>query len=95
MFKISIVETEGQRRLVLEGTLVRPWTAEVETAWRNAGRQLEGRKLIIDLTNVTRISQDGENTLFKLMSNGARFSCGDVLTKHVLKQLAQRCRPES
>jgi len=95
MFKISIVETEGQRRLVLEGTLVRPWTAEVETAWRNAGQQLEGRKLIIDLTNVTRISQDGENTLFKLMSGGARFSCGDVLTKHVLKQLAQRCRPES
>jgi hypothetical protein len=27
-----------------------------------------------------------------LMRNGARFSCGDVLTKHVLKQLARRCR---
>jgi hypothetical protein len=92
MFKISIVETEGQRRLVLEGTLVRPWTAEVESAWRSAGEQLAGRKLIIDLTNVTLISREGENTLFKLMSDGARFACGDVLTKHVLKQLARRCR---
>jgi hypothetical protein len=92
MFKISIVETHCQRRLVLEGTLVRPWTAEVESAWRSAGEQLQGRKLIIDLTNVTLISRDGENTLFKLMSDGAKFSCGDVLTKHVLKQLARRCR---
>jgi hypothetical protein len=92
MFKISIVEKEGQRRLVLEGTLVRPWTAEVENAWRSAGEQLQGRKLIIDLRNVTLISRDGENTLYKLMSSGAKFSCGDVLTKHVLRQLARRCR---
>jgi hypothetical protein len=95
MFKISIVETQGQRRLVLEGTLVRPWTLDVESAWRSAGEQLQGRKLIIDLTNVTLISQDGENTLFKLMNDGARFSCGDVLTRHVLKQLARRCRGEA
>jgi hypothetical protein len=94
MFKISIVDTQGQRRLVLEGTLVRPWTAEVETVWRSAGEQLQGRKLIIDLTNVTLISRDGENTLFKLMSDGAKFTCGGVLTKHVLKQLARRWRGE-
>ena len=92
MFKISIVETQGQRRLVLEGRLVPPWTAEVENAWRNAGEQLDGRKLVIDLTDVTLISSDGEKTLFKLMRDGAKFSCGGVLTKHVLRQLARRCR---
>jgi len=92
MFKISIVETQGQRRLVVEGQLVSPWTAEVESAWRNAAEQLEGRKLIIDLTNVTLISRDGENTLFRLMRDGAKFSCRGVLIKHMLKQLARRCR---
>jgi hypothetical protein len=92
MFKISIVETHGQRRLVLEGRLVPPWTAEVESAWRSASEQLQGRKLVIDLTNVTLIGPEGENTLFKLMKDGARFSRGDVLTKHVLRQLARRCR---
>jgi hypothetical protein len=92
MFKISIVESRGQRRLVLEGKLIAPWTTEVESAWRDAGEQLEGRKLIIDLTNVTLISLDGQNTLFRLMRDGARFSSGDVLTKHVLQQLARRCR---
>jgi hypothetical protein len=92
MFKISIVETHGQRRLVLQGKLVPPWTAEVESAWRSAGEQLSGRKLVIDLSDVTVISPDGENTLFKLMKDGAKFACDGVLTRHVLKQLARRCR---
>ncbi len=91
MFKISIVETRGQRRLVLEGKLVAPWTAEVESAWKSAGGGLNGRKLIVDLTNVTLISSDGEKTLFELMGEGAKFTCGGVFTKHVLKQLARRC----
>lgn len=92
MFKISIIETHSQRRLVLEGRLVSPWTAEVESAWRMAGQQLQGRKLVIDLANVTLISSDGESVLFKLMRDGAKFSCRDVLTKHVLRKLAGRCR---
>ncbi len=92
MFKISIIESHGQRRLVLQGKLVSPWTAEVEGAWRSAGEQLRGRKLVIDLTDVTVISPDGEKTLFKLMKDGAKFACGGVLTRHVLKQLARQCR---
>ena len=92
MFKISIVETATQRRLILEGKLVAPWTAEVAAAWKSAAEQLDGRKLIVDLTNVTLISRDGEDALFELMRDGAKFSCGDVLTRHVVKQLARRRR---
>jgi ABC-type transporter Mla MlaB component len=92
MFKISIIEGRSQRRLVLEGTLIRPWTDEVESAWKTAGEQLQGKELVVDLTNVTHISADGETTLIKLMRNGVKFSCRGVLTKHVLKQLARRCR---
>jgi len=92
MFKISIIEERSQRRLMLEGRLILPWTAEVESAWKTASEHLEGRELVVDLGNVTFISTDGESTLFKLMRDGAKFSCRDVLTKHVLKQLARRCR---
>jgi len=90
MFKISIVESADQRRLVLEGRLISPWTAEVERAWRDAAEGLDGRKLIVDLTNITLISSDGERTLSELMREGAKFSGRGVLTKHVLKQLARR-----
>lgn len=92
MFKISIIEERSQRRLMLEGRLVRPWTAEVENAWKTAGEHLDGRELVIDLRNVTHISADGESTLFRLMRDGAKFSCKGVLTRHVLKQLARRYR---
>jgi anti-anti-sigma regulatory factor len=92
MFKISIIEERGLRRLMLEGRLIRPWTEEVENAWKTAGEKLQGRKLVVDLTNVTYISADGETTLVKLIRDGAKFSCRGVLTKHVLRQLTRRCR---
>ena len=92
MFRLSMLETDAQRKLVLEGKLVSPWTQEVESAWRLAQEHLEGRKLIVDLTNVTLIGSDGEDTLMNLMREGARFTGCGVLTKHLLKQLARRCR---
>ena len=92
MFKISIVETQAQRRLVVEGQLIAPWSAEVELAWRKATEQLNGKKLVIDLADVTLISRDGENMLLQLMRDGAKFTCRGVLIKHMLKQLARRCR---
>ncbi|HXY14536.1 MAG TPA: hypothetical protein VEI26_08555 [Terriglobales bacterium] len=92
MFKISIVDTHGQRKLIVEGKLVPPWTAEVESAWRTAAEQLQGKKLVIDLTNVTVISRDGEKTLFDLMRHGAKFASRGVLTRHMLRRLSRRCR---
>lgn len=94
MFKISIVDTTTERKIVLEGKLVSPWTAEVESTGRSAAADLEGRRLVVDLRNLTLISPEGEDALLSLMRNGAKFFSGDVLTKHVLKQLARKCRCE-
>ena len=91
MFKISILESRGQTRLVVEGKLVAPWTAEVENAWKSTEAEPR-RNVVVDLTNVTLISRDGEDTLLRMMREGAKFSCRNVLTKHVLRQLARRCR---
>jgi len=95
MFKISIADTPSRRTLLVEGTLIGPWVAELGTTWRNASQELGGRKLMIDLTNVTVISHEGENAIFDLMNKGANFSCGGVLIKHVLKELARKKQQES
>ena len=95
MFKISIADTPSRRTLLVEGTIIGPWIAELGTSWRNASRDLDRRKLVIDLTNVTVISREGEDAIFDLMKRGANFSCGGVLTKHVLKQLAWKIQQES
>jgi len=43
-------------------------------------RTIRGRKLIVDLTNVTLIGREAEDTLSKLMREGAKFCCGDPST---------------
>lgn len=91
MFKISTIDTTGERRLVVEGTLVQPWVAELRRTWSDAGNTLDGRKLVIDLTNATQIDPEGEDAILELMKDGAKFRCSGVLTRHVLKQAARRC----
>jgi hypothetical protein len=91
MFRISTIDTRRERRLVVEGTLVHPWVDELQKTWSNAGNSLGERSLVIDLINVTVISREGEKAIFELMKQGAKFSCGGVLTRHLLKELARRC----
>jgi anti-anti-sigma regulatory factor len=92
MLKISIVEGRKQRRLVVEGKLVAPWCDEVKAACDRAGSGLNGRELVIDLKNVTPISQQGENLLLELMKQGVRFRGCGVFTNEILKQVARRLR---
>jgi hypothetical protein len=92
VFKISIIDNRSQRRLVVEGRLTEPWVDELRATWKNANRDLDGRRLVIDVGSLTVISREGEDAIFDLMKEGAKFSRGDVLTRHVLKRLARRCR---
>jgi hypothetical protein len=91
MLKISTIETDSDRRLVVEGKLVQPWVGELRNTWRSAGEDLQGRKLIIDLSHATVIGQEGQDAILELMNEGAKFACCGVLTKYVVKQLARRC----
>ena len=92
MLKISIVEERKQRRLVVEGKLVAPWSDELKAACESAGSGLDGRELVIDLTNVTTISRQGEELLLELMKQRVRFRCCGLFTSEILKQLARKLR---
>jgi len=90
MLKISIIEAHTQRRLIVEGTLVGPWAAELRGACEKANTDLLGRNLVIDMKHISAISQEGENVLFELIQKGVKFRCRGVFTKHVLKQVVRR-----
>ena len=92
MLKISILEERKQRRLVVEGRLVAPWSDELKTASETAGSGLNGRELVIDLKNLTTISEEGESLLLELMQQGVRFRGCGVFTNEILKQLARTLR---
>lgn len=93
MLKISVVESPRRCRLVLEGSLVEPWIAELLREYMKAKERLGGRELVVDLTNLTEISGKGEDAILELMGEGARFQCG-IFAKEVLKQLASKRRPQ-
>jgi anti-anti-sigma regulatory factor len=92
MLKITIIDAPDRRRLVLEGKLVAPWVAELRRECREAAANLRGRQIVIELRNVTYISEDGENVLLELMKEGVRFRSSGVFTKHIMKRLACRSR---
>lgn len=92
MLKISIVENETRCLLVLEGKLIAPWTNELRSICQGSASKLDHGEVVIDVRGLTVISADGEDVLFALMVQGARFRGSDVFTKQVLKQLVRRAR---
>jgi hypothetical protein len=92
MLRISVIDSRTQRRVVIEGTLVEPWMAELRNSWQAAKADLQGRKLVLDLKNVTRIGEEGERVLSDLVKECSSFSSNGVLTKYLLRQLARRSK---
>jgi len=90
MLKISLINGAKQRRLVVEGKLIAPWTRELMSACAEARADLSGRELVIEMKHITAISQEGENIIFELINQGIKLRCRGVFTKHVVKQLTRR-----
>ena len=92
MLKISVIDGRRKRRVILEGKLIAPWTAELKAACDRARADLDGRDLVVDLKQLTTISQGGENLLLELMNDGVKFRSNGVFTKQVLRQLTRKMR---
>jgi hypothetical protein len=93
MLKITAVDNSRYRTLVLEGKLVDPWIAELERVWHEVRHSETPRTLLVDLKDVTVISQHGENVLLEMMNEGAQFNCcRGVLTRRVVEGLERRRR---
>jgi len=91
MLKITVVEDARRRRLIVEGKLIVPWTAELATAYQTARTDLQDRELTVDLRSLTAVSPEGEEVLLQLMREKVKFLCG-VYMKEVLRQLVRKTR---
>jgi hypothetical protein len=88
MLKISLVDGQRQRTLIVEGTLVAPWASELAVACQKARDDLGARELIVDLRGLTGIGPEGERLLLQLMNNKTRLECG-VFVRELLRQLVR------
>ena len=91
MMRITISENEFEQRWILQGRLVGPWVTELETHWNNR-RVQDGRKCIVDLTEVTLLDECGETLLETMSLAGAELvGCG-VYLNYIVDEISSRCR---
>jgi endonuclease III-like uncharacterized protein len=91
MLKITIIEDQRRRRVIVEGKLIPPWTAELTSAYQMARTDPQDRELVVDLRSLTAVSPEGEDVLLQLIREKVKFVYG-VYTKEVLKQLGLKDR---
>jgi hypothetical protein len=94
MLKISIIDSDKERRLILEGKLIAPWTTELQRACDEARQSLRGREIGLDLKDLTVISQEGQNLLGALMKEGFKVRGCCVFAREVLRKLRGRARAQ-
>jgi ABC-type transporter Mla MlaB component len=91
MVKITVVDGRASKRLVVEGKLVGPSVAELESAWNQARLACRGR-VVVDLSRMTIIDSGGEAALLAMIGEGARLSAKGVYSEYIVEQLIRKGR---
>ena len=71
MRKITTHVADDATRITLEGRLAGPWIHELERCWRESEHAAAGRRVIVDLTGVTFVEQEGKALLTRMCQAGA------------------------
>lgn len=88
MLRISFVDGPRECRMVVEGTLVPPWTEELASEFDRARADLQGRELIVDLKGLTTVSAEGRNVLLQLIRTKTKLQCG-IYMRELLRQIVR------
>lgn len=86
MFKITTRQDGKTTRLMIEGRLAGPWVAELESCWHATPGPPDGG-LLVDLTEVTFIDQDGKDLLSRMWQGGARLHAAGCLTRCIVEEI--------
>jgi hypothetical protein len=85
MLRITVQEDGSLWRLHLAGKLVGAWVAETENTWRLA--PVSGRRLEIDMREVTWIDEAGRRLLCAMNEAGARLIAKGVAMEALVEEI--------
>lgn len=66
--RISIQENHNSIGLTLVGRLAGPWVNELDQVWQELAQRLEGKKLLLDLRDLTYSDAGGKRVLREMFS---------------------------
>jgi hypothetical protein len=92
MLRITVIDSDSEQKLVLEGRLASPCLSELESAWENVQSSGTARPCIVDLRNTTFIDESADPILLEMKQSGVRFIACGVANTHRLEQLGICCR---
>ena len=92
MLKITTHRSDDSTRITLEGRLVGPWIAELERCWREAEQSATGRRLVVDLTGVTFVEQEGKALLTRIYQAGAELLATGCCMRSIVEDAKTRVR---
>jgi len=93
MLRIMITDNPVEQRWILQGRLVAPWIAELETSWKKRIRH-EMRRCVVDLTEVTVIDKRGEKVLKAMRRAGAELVARGVYLRHLVDDINSEWKRE-
>src|SRR5258705_6937677 len=85
MLRITVQEDGSLWRLHLAGKLAGAWVAETENTWRSA--PISGRRLEIDMKEVTWIDEAGRRLLQAMNQAGARLIAKGVAMEALVEEI--------
>ncbi|RPI27879.1 MAG: STAS domain-containing protein [Acidobacteria bacterium] len=92
MLRITINDTVSEQRWLLQGRLAGTWAKELRSNWEKAKTGRQGRRLVVDLSDVTFIDESGAEVLGEMMKEEARFITCGMCTKYLIAKLARKTR---
>jgi len=89
MLKITLVDTPGEQKIVLSGTLVGPWIGELQKLWEDSRHQLGDRRCVVDLNDVTVIDQTAHALLATVVNDGAELVASGMVNRWLIEALKE------
>jgi anti-anti-sigma regulatory factor len=87
MLRISVVNVPGKSQLKLEGKLAHEWVNEARNAWL-ALLGIDGKaRLVVDLTDVSFVDDDGRQLLADMRRKGAKLAGSGLVMTSLLEQI--------
>ncbi len=93
MLRITSKKNRDSVRLRLEGSLTGPWVGELEHEWRTA-QPSDAIPLVVDLTNVTFVGEDGKLLLQQMWREGAQLVATGCCIGHLVEEIT-RSQPDT
>lgn len=90
MLRITVQTEAGKTLLKLDGKITGPWVKELESCWEMLRRVQAGKKLVVELTEVSFINSAGNLLLERMHREGAELLGEGPLTRSIVEEIEGR-----